>query len=400
MDPFTASQIAGMGLRVCETACTAGRTLSDFVRDVKRVGETMQEFASEVQALEVACFLVNTHVTKLMGGKANEAQAGEEEQLLFACLKRQVEDCERVGQQLKAAIPSIDGKDLKSTSVSKRIKWQIKNNMNAKDIEAARNRISRHTSSLLLNLQSLTINLVYVIPGRVDERLRAILDEGGRQREKLQILRAQPDSGEGSSRRNEDTILKVSKEVLSSGETLYTESVFGGSTRGDARTGNSAYIYEWINDAKAIEDVASPMSSVDTDAPSVFSTSQRKGSLANTEDTQLVTQGGESSSVVPTPYDEQDTDGSPELEPDEQFDIEAAQGGMEDGRAAFERADYVEASELLQEAFKIVRALPPSRQTICDTCAIRYMLVSLSERHIKPMIRLLTWSHREYVLSI
>ena len=146
--------------------------------------------------------------------------------------------------------------------------------------------------------------------------------------------------------------------------------MFGGSTRRESIFGKSAYIHGWITDADAIDDLASPVE--ETEPSPVFSATQNERSLSWTEDTASAgrgtdvmssTLGGEETGVeVDEPYS------------DDEFAIEAAQYAILDGRTAFEKNDYAEASKSLQEALKMVRELPSRRQAIYDACDIRYML--------------------------
>lgn len=211
----------------------------------------------------------------------------------------------------------------------------------------------------------------YVIPNRVDEKLRPLLDKILLQKEALETVLVQRTVEEGPNQTHtEAALIEASDRIISGGESLYSESAFGGSTRRESIFGKSVYIHGWIADAAAIDDLSPPVE--DTEPSSVFSGTQNEHSSSSTDDT--ASAGRVADVTSSTLSIEEVGTGVDEPYSDDEFAIEAAQYAIHDGRTAFEKDDYAEASKSLQEALKMVRELPSSRQTIYDACDIRYML--------------------------
>ena len=180
--------------------------------------------------------------------------------------------------------------------------------------------------------------------------------------------RADEEHGQG---RMEAALLKASSKIVSSGETLYNESAFGGSTRPDSIYGKPAFLNDWIRHANAIDNLASSANG-ESDLSSTFSGTENERASSMTDDTRSA---GKPIDTVPN-LPEGDTAGADAegLDSDDEFEVEAAQYAILFGKTAFEKQNYQEASESLQEALKMVLELPRSRQAMYDACDIRYML--------------------------
>ena len=256
-----AYQIAGTAIALAEAAFAAGSSLYHFIEGVKHIQETAREFAREIEALGTACHLVGKRVRSIAEEQARQLENTNDSRTLLTCLKRQLKDCNRTIQQLQAAVSCVDIYKVNQSNTFKRAVLQIKLSTKTGDIETARNRIRSHTSSLQLIMQSIAMyvfhsvsiarkvanrsnsDVAYVIPNRVDIQLRAHLDQIAGLRQDLASLRRERDfETEPDQRQNKAIILETSNKVISSGESLYSESVAGGSIIGDSLDGKSAYI--------------------------------------------------------------------------------------------------------------------------------------------------------------
>ena len=208
------------------------------------------------------------------------------------------------------------------------------------------------------------------MPQRTDQQLRTHLAELTEVKQKLELLRAERDPEDiQTQKKQEEDVLRASEQVISSGETLYASSVASGSMLGELAPGKKSLIYDWMENANAIESSAFRSVNKELDADSSFS-AFRDCQLAFMEDT---ASSGLLTNEHEERWGEQFEEGG-DLDSEDSFTLDAAQQAIITGREAFQRQDYTEASATLGEAFKIVRELPVSRQTICDPCEMRYML--------------------------
>ena len=109
-----------------------------------------------------------------------------------------------------------------------------------------------------------------MIPNRVDERLRPHLEEIAKLRRDFESFRALR-TGASDPEQDEEEIaaLEASEHAVSSATTLYNESVAGGSIIGEPLLRKNRTIYDWIEDAEAIETVAERPYTHDTTLPSL-----------------------------------------------------------------------------------------------------------------------------------
>ena len=157
MDPATALQVAGVALQFSESVFKACQSIYAFFQDVKRLDETAQEFASEIQALETACRLVNSQVKRLALERSSHHEDDQESDNLFAYLEQQLKDCARTVKQLQVAVSCVDTKSVDKAGLVRNAIQQIQLNLKASDIAAVRNRIRTHTIGLQLALHSINL---------------------------------------------------------------------------------------------------------------------------------------------------------------------------------------------------------------------------------------------------
>ncbi|KAI9693016.1 MAG: hypothetical protein M1822_005011 [Bathelium mastoideum] len=380
MDPVTAIQVAATAFSVAKGAYEVGEVLYTFVHDVKNLESTTSAFAAEIKALGAACRVVSDRLQDIVKDherqNTRESSSKCDSSYLWLCLEGQIADCQKTISQLQEAAYCLKRDSSKETNFVSQVVRQIKLNMRTKDIANARNRIRSHTASLQVVLQSIAIEVAYVAPQRTDQRLRTHLAELLERRQRLEFLRAERDPEDmQSQKKQEEDVLRASEKVISSGETLSASSVASGSVLGELAPGKKNLIYDWMENANAIDDLAFEPSSVEP---------ARKSSFSSFRDAKpVLTQ--ETTSVLLTPaavaksnrseeiWDEQYEDGE-DLDSEDNFTLDAAQHAIITGREAFQRQDYTEASTTLGEASRIVRELPLNRQIICDPCEMRYML--------------------------
>lgn len=369
MDPMTAIQVASAAFTGAQDALKIGKALYDFIKDTRQIDNTARDFASEVDALGSACSVVANMVQSIGQQHTRHQQIQDapfsQSAQLWQCLERQVEGCRTTINQLSVAVSCVNKSDKQSSSLMNQAWRQIKLNLKAHDIEEVRNRIKSHSSSLQLTLQSVAISVSYVIPNRVDELLRSRLDElTDRQ---LQLLRLQEQRRDDAPRTPQQTdeayILKASEMIKTTGESLYSSSQASGSVMG-GDVEKVHYMNSWMNDIDAIDRVTSTSSTKLTATPPGSSTHYG----ASVEDTASTATSHDVDAEYPGRDDLSDTESDYELA------IEATEMCMIQGKTAFGEDDYAQADTFLQEALKMVRELPSSRQNVCDIDDLRFML--------------------------
>ena len=153
VDPVTAVQVAGVALQFSKSIFNACSTVYTFFGDIKRVGETARDFAGEIKALGATGELVNAQVKQLADQQSKYAQDDEETNTLFDVLVQRLQDCDRITQQLKAAVSSVGPTAVDESNYFQKAIRQIKLNLKADEIEDLRNRIRTHTIGLQVAFQ-------------------------------------------------------------------------------------------------------------------------------------------------------------------------------------------------------------------------------------------------------
>ncbi|KAI9662925.1 MAG: hypothetical protein M1821_007972 [Bathelium mastoideum] len=380
MNPVTAVQVAATAFSVAKGAYEVGEVLCTFVHDVKNLESTTSAFAAEIKALGAACRVVSDRLQDIVKDherqNTRESSSKDDSSYLWLCLEGQIADCQKTISQLQEAVYCLKRDSSKETNFVSQVVRQIKLNMRTKDIANARNRIRSHTASLQVVLQSIAIEVACVAPQRTDQRLRTHLVELLERRQRLELLRAERDPEDMQiQKKQEEDVLRASEKIISSGETLSASSVASGSVLGELAPGKKNLIYDWMENANAIDNLAFEPSCAEPIRKSSFSSFHNSQPAFTQENTSLLLSPA---AVVKSNrgeeiFDEQFEDGG-DLDSKDNFTLDAAQHAIVTGREAFQRQDYSEASTTLGEASRIVRELPLNRQIICDPCEMRYML--------------------------
>lgn len=155
MDPATILSIAGTSAALSKIAWQLGEGLYIFFSDVKFIDQTVLGLISEVKALSSACALVDDRLRDIVQEFDSELRTpAKDRSKLWDCIKAQLNESEKSISQLGSAFETAQ----KSSTNSVIQMWrQVKLNMQAKDIDEARNRIRSHTASLQTILQTVAM---------------------------------------------------------------------------------------------------------------------------------------------------------------------------------------------------------------------------------------------------
>lgn len=155
MDPVSVLHIAGTAANTAKAAWSIGETLYTFFNDVANIDQTVKNLIAEVKALSKACDLVDQRLRGLVQDFEADirSQRGSDSNL-WPCIKSQLADSESSISQLRAALESVRNERSNKLTQAWR---QVKLNMQARDIEDARNRIRSHTAGLQTVLQTVAM---------------------------------------------------------------------------------------------------------------------------------------------------------------------------------------------------------------------------------------------------
>lgn len=176
-------------------------------------------------------------------------------------------------------------------------------------------------------------------------------------------------------KRIDGALIKCAQGYLSSGTTLYEESVAGGSMMWPNKTSESIpQVVDWISKLNALRLDASAQA-----APSVSGLSRARtfstASPSTIDETETLPPLPGPISVIsdaPPMYSEQaEEDG---LDFEDELAIDSTAAALESGNTAFERNDYEEADSFLQEAITLVQALPIRLRGDYDLADVHYKL--------------------------
>ena len=155
MDPLSVLSIAGVAGATAKAALDLGLGLYGFFSNVKAVDQAVNELVREVKALSHACEFVDRHLQVVVRDYEAEVRKPRlDEGKLWACIKDQVLDNQRSVAQLEAAFHVVQRE--RTTKFSQLLR-QFMVNMQAKNINDARNRLRSHTTSLQTILQTVTM---------------------------------------------------------------------------------------------------------------------------------------------------------------------------------------------------------------------------------------------------
>lgn len=384
MDPATAAQVAGVALQIARSAWDVGKSIHDFVQDVRNLDGTAIAFANEITALGTACDFVGKHVKGIIKKQGAETSRPDDVRELMSNLHRQLSGCKTTTEELKAAVACIGPGEVRDASVWKRISKQVQLKMKTRDVETARNRIRSHTGALQLTLQTIAMQvfsdithvpeltwsseIAYVMPNRVDAGLKLCLDEISSLRESLLQLRTARNTPDRSLESDEVNVLHVSRKVVSRAETLYSTSLHSGSVFGEQTLAKDRIIYDWILDANPSDstEVTTAMSA--SDLPSTIFPPDNTRDSTHATTISLATHDRDQ-----IPNDPEDDDAL-STDADNEFDLRAIEMAVDEGRDEFKAHNYGEADLMLREALKMSKELPAKDQGKYDFRETRYML--------------------------
>lgn len=155
MDPLSVLSIARAAASTAQAAWNVGETLYTFFGDVKTIDRTVRGMVAEVKALGSACALVDERLHDIVRDfDAEIKKPGVARGKLWACIEVQVAESQESVMQLRTAFQNVRREG--STPLAQ-VWRQIRLNMQAKDIEEARNRIRSHTAGLQTVLQTVAM---------------------------------------------------------------------------------------------------------------------------------------------------------------------------------------------------------------------------------------------------
>lgn len=196
-------------------------------------------------------------------------------------------------------------------------------------------------------------------------RLAKFLEELDENKAELKQFHAYRPSIENTAQcKNEVCILEISERVMSSGSSLYEESLTNGSDNGTLPTHRSRSIQDWVESSSR----SSVLTSV---SPSVFS-SYGGVHLSRTETTASLSterpshRGLRNPSV--TTIERRCTDAQ------DIYSAEPAKQLVGDGFSFFEMKDYPKARSMLDAAMAVIPQLSASKQETFRLYELRYML--------------------------
>ena len=204
----------------------------------------------------------------------------------------------------------------------------------------------------------------YLAPQRADQHLQTQIAELMENTQELTDL-----LNKGIAATSNAALIQVSNQVISSGQTLHSGSIAGGSVLGKIDSTKTDAVHEWLSQASQINShVYQPsLSTVSDDDDSIFSAPANAASGTHTSTTRSTAdvEPPHSSHIFTEPID---------VDSDDEFLIDAITQSIASGRASFNERNYQEASDALKEAFNTVLELPIKQQGICNTTEIIYIL--------------------------
>jgi tetratricopeptide (TPR) repeat protein len=204
----------------------------------------------------------------------------------------------------------------------------------------------------------------YLAPQRADQHLQAQIAELVEKTQELTDL-----LNKGIAATSNAALIQISNQVISSGQTLYSGSIAGGSVLGEIDSTKTDAVHEWLSQTSRINShVYQPsLSTVSDDHDSMFSAPATATSGTHTSITRSTAdlEPPHSSHIFTEPLD---------VDSDDEFLVEAITQSIASGHASFNERNYQEASDALEEAFNMVLELPIRQQGICNTTEVIFIL--------------------------
>ena len=152
-------------LELSKAACSLASTLYAFHRNTKNVNETVNDLASEVNALGNACAMVYGLLATLEKEHGSETwdQDGQYH-IIRESVGDQVQECQRTVNSLAK---SIEGVQKEGSNFVAQASRQIRLNLKKEGIADIRNRMRLHMSCLQITLQSLNMGAPLSLVGSI-----------------------------------------------------------------------------------------------------------------------------------------------------------------------------------------------------------------------------------------
>ena len=155
MDPLSVLSIAGVAGATAKAAWNVGVGLHAFFSNIKAVDPTVNGLVAEVKALSNACAFVDRRLHDIVRDYEAEVRMPRaDEGKLWACIEVQVLDSQHSVAQLETAFHVVQRE--RTTRLSQ-VWRQMMINMQARNINEARNRLQSHTTSLQTILQTVAM---------------------------------------------------------------------------------------------------------------------------------------------------------------------------------------------------------------------------------------------------
>ncbi|THZ14755.1 TPR-like protein [Aureobasidium pullulans] len=370
-----AISITSSALSISKTAAEIAITLYIFFQDAKKLPKTAEAFAEEVKALGMSCEIVGIRLEGIVQDHETSLQSGLSHPgispiQLWGCLETQMSACQNTINELEEAVSATKGVD-KDTRYHSKVFRNLKLKLRNGDIAEARERIRSHTIVMQTVLQCINMlktrngsEVSYLAPQRADQHLQTQIAELVENTQELTDL-----FNKGIAATSNAALIRVSNQVISSGQTLYSGSIAGGSVLGEIDSTKTDAVHEWLSQASQINSHAyqPSLSTVSDDDDSIFSASATAASGTHTSITRSTTdlERPHSSHIFREPFD---------VDSDDEFLVDAITQSIASGRASFNERNYQEASDALEEAFNMVLELPIRQQGICNTMELIYIL--------------------------
>ena len=347
MDPLSIAAAVGQGAKL---AWSTGKALYDLIEDTKLVDESIKALASEATQLGNTCDSVSKHLKNLSG-----LSVDAEDAQLFSSIQMQLSECDRSLRKLTGAIESVRER---RSNFLKQVARQVELNLKQETIAESRTQIRAHTANLQISLQLVNLKATFLAPRLANEELL---------KQMSQLQTTIMDQGQ----RIDTTLLQCAKGYLSSGSTLYEESIAGGTVVGlTATQKHDPHIAEWISSLNALRIGSADLHDVQR-APAIPDDFSSEPDTRSGADGSSLRQGASSHS---DPYPDDEHEGA-DSETDE-FALELAIAAKENGEIAFERLDYAKAELMLKEALNLLQELPLRARRTDDLLSIHRKLAA------------------------
>ena len=347
MDPISITAAVGQGARL---AWTAGKALFDLIEDTKLVDESVKALASEATQLGNTCDSVSKHLKEL-----SALRVDADDVQLFSSIQMQLSGCDRSLRKLTGAIDSVRKR---RTNVLAQTARQIELNLKQETILESRTQIRAHIANLQISLQLVTLKATFLAPRLANQDLL---------KQMSQLQTAIVDQGQ----RIDAALLQCAKGYLSSGSTLYEDSIAGGSVIGFSETQQqNLHIAEWISSLNALRIDSADVRDVQP-APATLDGFPYEANTGPGADAPMLGHDASfrSASRHAGGYDNADSESN-------DFALEMAMAAKRNGDIAFHKLDYAKAEVMLKEALSLLQELPLRTRPTHIITSIHYKLAA------------------------